>query len=66
VVGWLGGVQAQELGVAKRSIAQRSRGRVTSADLDLAVAEGRIDGGGASETAAFGEVGTATLTGGPA
>jgi len=31
-VGWLGVVQAQEFGVAKWSIAQRSRGRVTSAD----------------------------------
>jgi hypothetical protein len=39
VVGWLGAVQAQEFGVAKWSIAQRSRGRVTSADLDLALAE---------------------------
>lgn len=42
VVGWLGAVQAQEFGVAKWSIAQRSRGRVTSADLDRALAEGRI------------------------
>jgi len=42
VVGWLGAVQAQELGVAKWSIAQRARGRVTSADLDRALAEGRI------------------------
>jgi len=32
VVGWLGAVQAQEFGVAKWSIAQRSRGRITSAD----------------------------------
>src|SRR6185295_7213357 len=42
VVGWMGAVQAQEFGVAKWSIAQRSRGRVTSADLDRALAEGRI------------------------
>lgn len=42
VVGWLGAVQAQEFAVAKWSIAQRSRGRVTSADLDRALAEGRI------------------------
>lgn len=42
VVGWLGAVQAQEFGVAKWSIAQRSRGRITSADLDRALAEGRI------------------------
>jgi winged helix DNA-binding protein len=42
VVGWLGVVQAQEFGVAKWSIAQRSRGRVTSADLDRALAERRI------------------------
>jgi hypothetical protein len=42
VVGWLGAVQAQEFGVAKWSIAQRSRGRVTSADLDRALGEGRI------------------------
>jgi len=42
VVGWLGAVQAQEFGVAKWSIAQRSRGRVTSADLDRALAEGRL------------------------
>jgi winged helix DNA-binding protein len=42
VVGWLGAVQAQEFGVAKWSIAQRSRGRVTSADLDRALAERRI------------------------
>jgi len=42
VVGYLGVVQAQEFGVAKWSIAQRSRGRVTSADLDRALAEGRI------------------------
>lgn len=42
VVGWLGAVQAQEFGVAKWSIAQRSRGRVTSADIDRALAEGRI------------------------
>jgi len=42
VVGWFGAVQAQEFGVAKWSIAQRSRGRVTSADLDRALAEGRI------------------------
>jgi winged helix DNA-binding protein len=42
VVGWLGAVQAQEFAVAKWSIAQRSRGRVTSADLDRALSEGRI------------------------
>jgi len=42
VVGWLGAVQAQEFGVAKWSIAQRTRGRVTSADLDRALGEGRI------------------------
>jgi hypothetical protein len=42
VVGWLGAVQAQEFGVAKWSLAQRSRGRVTSADLDRALAERRI------------------------
>jgi hypothetical protein len=42
VVGWLGAVQAQEFGVAKWSIAQRSRGQITSADLDRAMAEGRI------------------------
>ena len=42
VVSWLGAVQAQEFGVAKWSIAQRSRGRVTSADVDRALAEGRI------------------------
>jgi hypothetical protein len=42
VVGWLGAVQAQEFGVAKWSIAQRCRGRVTSADLDRALGEGRI------------------------
>lgn len=42
VVGWMGAVQAQEFGVAKWSVAQRSRGRVTSADLDRALAEGRI------------------------
>jgi hypothetical protein len=42
VVGWLGAVQAQEFAVAKWSIAQRSRGRVSSADLDRALAEGRI------------------------
>jgi len=42
VVRWLGAVQAQEFGVAKWSIAQRSRGLVTSAALDLALAEGRI------------------------
>jgi hypothetical protein len=42
VVGWLGAVQAQEFSVAKWSIAQRCRGRVTSADLDRALAEGRI------------------------
>jgi hypothetical protein len=42
VVGWLGAVQAQEFEVAKWSIARRSRGRVTSADLDRALAEGRI------------------------
>jgi hypothetical protein len=42
VVGWLGVVQAQEFGVAKWSIAQRSRGLVTSADLDRALAERRI------------------------
>jgi hypothetical protein len=42
VVAWLGAVQAQEFGVAKWSIAQRSRGRVTSADLDRALAQGRI------------------------
>jgi winged helix DNA-binding protein len=42
VVGWLGAVQAQEFGVAKWSIAQRSRGLVTSADLDRALAERRI------------------------
>jgi hypothetical protein len=35
-------VQAQEFGVAKWSIAQRSRGQVTSADLDRALAERRI------------------------
>ncbi len=42
VVGWMGAVQAQEFGVAKWSIAQRSRGRITSADLDRALGEGRI------------------------
>src|SRR5688572_30540954 len=42
VVSWLGAVQAQEFGVAKWSIAQRCRGRVTSADLDRALAEGQI------------------------
>jgi hypothetical protein len=42
VVGWLGAVQAQEFGVAKWSIARRTRGRVTSADLDRAIAERRI------------------------
>jgi hypothetical protein len=42
VVGWLGAVQAQEFAVAKWSVAQRSRGHVTSADLDRALAEGRI------------------------
>src|SRR5688572_12209211 len=42
VVGWLGAVQAQEFAVAKWSIAQRSRGLVTSADLDRALGEGRI------------------------
>ena len=42
VVGWLGAVQAQEFGVAKWSIAQRCRGRITSADLDRALGEGRI------------------------
>jgi hypothetical protein len=42
VVGWLGAVQAQEFGVAKWSIARRSRGRVTSADLDRALAASRI------------------------
>jgi hypothetical protein len=42
VVSWLGAVQGQEFGVAKWSIAQRSRGCVTSADLDRALAEGRI------------------------
>lgn len=42
VVAWLGAVQAQEFAVAKWSIAQRCRGRVTSADLDRALAEGRI------------------------
>src|SRR5688572_28216138 len=42
VVGWFGAVQAQEFGVAKWSIAQRCRGLVTSADLDRALAEGRI------------------------
>jgi hypothetical protein len=42
VVGWLGVVQAQELAVAKWAIAQRSRGQVTSADLDRALAERRI------------------------
>jgi hypothetical protein len=42
VVGWFGAVQAQEFAVAKWSLAQRSRGRVTSADVDRALAEGRI------------------------
>jgi hypothetical protein len=42
VVSWLGAVQAQEFGVAKWSIARRCRGRVTSADLDRALGEGRI------------------------
>jgi hypothetical protein len=42
VVGWLGAVQAQEYGVAKWAVARRSRGRITSADLDRALAEGRI------------------------
>jgi len=41
-VGWLGAVQAQAFGVAKWSIARRCRGRITSADLDRALAEGRI------------------------
>lgn len=42
VVGWLGAVQAQEFGVAKWSLAQRCGYRVTSAQLDQALAEGRI------------------------
>ena len=42
VVGWLGAVQAQEFAVAKWSLAQRSHGHVTSADLDRALAERRI------------------------
>lgn len=42
VVSWLGAVQAQEFAVAKWSIARRCRGQVTSADLDRALAEGRI------------------------
>lgn len=42
VVGWLGVVQAQEFAVAKWAIAQRCRGKVTSANLDRALAERRI------------------------
>jgi hypothetical protein len=42
VVGWLGAVQAQELAVARWSVARRCRGSVTSAELDRAVDEGRI------------------------
>ncbi|HTV23254.1 MAG TPA: winged helix DNA-binding domain-containing protein [Polyangiaceae bacterium] len=42
VVGWLGAAQAQEFVVAKWSLARRCSGRVTSADLDRALAEGRI------------------------
>src|SRR5262245_21356507 len=42
VVGWLGAVQAQASAVAESSLARRSRGRVTSADLDRTLAEGRI------------------------
>ncbi len=42
VVGWMGAVQAQEFTVAKWSLAQRSRGTVTSAALDAALAAGRI------------------------
>ncbi len=42
VVGWLGAVQAQELAVARWSVARRARGRITAAHMDRALAEGRI------------------------
>ena len=42
VVHWLGAVQSQELGPAKWSLARRARGQVTEADVDRALAEGRI------------------------
>jgi hypothetical protein len=38
----MGAVQAQEFGVAKWSLAQRSPGQIISADLDRALAQGRI------------------------
>jgi hypothetical protein len=41
VVGWLGAVQAQEYGVAKWGVAQRTTG-VRDADLDRLLAEGAI------------------------
>ncbi len=41
VVRWLGAVQAQEYGVAKRSLGQRAAG-LTDAAVDGALADGRI------------------------
>jgi hypothetical protein len=41
-LGWLGASQAQEFAVAKWSLAQRSRGAVTEAQLDRLLDEGRI------------------------